>query len=418
MASRATKLCVFLAGLGLLVGSQATTYGQDSRGSSSESSRSDGYRRHHHRSPLDEDVAPDEPQESRQQRYEQSQGYLRFLDSNGDGTIDESETSGPRRYLLERISQRTGMEMKFPMPVSKVRESLAKHFRVPPTVSTSTSSPFSGRYGGPGGPPGGWSGGPPGGGPGGPGGGPGGPSGPWRGPETGGSSGSSSRKPDAKQAPAPGVPGFGTDVKLAAVPGFGSSESAGKSAASASPSTSRPPASSASTSSSSSSSSSSSGLAPAPANSGDQKVRSYAASLLKQYDTNKNGVLEREEWAQMSGDPKASDRNGDGVITLDELTARLLAYSQSRSGSRSGGSSDASAGSGQGGGMRFRTPAERLPAGLPDWFSVKDSNGDGQVSMAEYARAWSDSAASEFARYDLNNDGLITPQECLRSAKK
>lgn len=416
MASQASKLIVFLAGVGVLVGFQAIAYGQDSRDSSSESYRSDGSRRHHHHSPLDEDVAPDEPQESRQQRYEQSQGYLRFLDSNGDGTIDESETSGPRRYLLERIAQRTGMELKFPMPVSKVRESLAKHFRVPPTVSTSTSSPFSGRYGGPGGPPGGWSGGPPGGGPGGPPG--GGPGGPWRGPETGGNSAATSRKPDAKQAATPGVPGFGTDVKLAAVPGFGPSDAAGKPAPSTTTSTSRPSASSASTSSSSSSSSSSSGPAPAPASSGDQKVRSYAASLLKQYDTNKNGVLEREEWAQMSGDPKASDRNGDGVITLDELTARLLAYSQSRSGSRSGGSSDASAGAGQGGGMRFRTPAERLPAGLPDWFSVKDSNGDGQVSMAEYAHAWSDSAASEFARYDLNNDGLITPQECLRSAKK
>jgi hypothetical protein len=35
--------------------------------------------------------------------------------------------------------------------------------------------------------------------------------------------------------------------------------------------------------------------------------------------------------------------------------------------------------------------------------------------MAEYTRDWSDEKAREFAKFDLNGDGMVTPQECLRS---
>jgi hypothetical protein len=34
--------------------------------------------------------------------------------------------------------------------------------------------------------------------------------------------------------------------------------------------------------------------------------------------------------------------------------------------------------------------------------------------MAEYSSYWSDAKAREFVRLDLNNDGLITPTECLK----
>jgi hypothetical protein len=66
---------------------------------------------------------------------------------------------------------------------------------------------------------------------------------------------------------------------------------------------------------------------------------------------------------------------------------------------------------------RFLTAAERLPEGLPDWFTEKDEDGDGQVSMAEFATDWTPQKAAEFARYDLNGDGLITAQECLKVVK-
>ncbi len=68
--------------------------------------------------------------------------------------------------------------------------------------------------------------------------------------------------------------------------------------------------------------------------------------------------------------------------------------------------------------VRYRTPAERLPEGLPDWFLRLDSDGDGQIMMHEFATTWTDAKASEFSKYDLNGDGIITPEECLKVAGK
>jgi hypothetical protein len=62
---------------------------------------------------------------------------------------------------------------------------------------------------------------------------------------------------------------------------------------------------------------------------------------------------------------------------------------------------------------RSAPPTERLPKGLPDFFLRNDADADGQISMAEYAASWSDRVAAEFAEYDLNGDGVITPEECL-----
>lgn len=66
---------------------------------------------------------------------------------------------------------------------------------------------------------------------------------------------------------------------------------------------------------------------------------------------------------------------------------------------------------------RFLTPKERLPQGLPDWFIQKDADGDGQISMAEFASQWTPEKAKEFEAYDLNHDGFITAAECLKVEK-
>ncbi len=60
---------------------------------------------------------------------------------------------------------------------------------------------------------------------------------------------------------------------------------------------------------------------------------------------------------------------------------------------------------------RFVTPKSRL-AGLPEWFLARDANGDGQLTVAEYAPNSEKSALADFARYDRNNDGVLTPEEC------
>ena len=58
-----------------------------------------------------------------------------------------------------------------------------------------------------------------------------------------------------------------------------------------------------------------------------------------------------------------------------------------------------------------------MPKGLPDWFLEKDANGDGQITMAEYTDNWTPEKVAEFARYDLNHDGIITAAECLKVEK-
>jgi len=50
---------------------------------------------------------------------------------------------------------------------------------------------------------------------------------------------------------------------------------------------------------------------------------------MKQYDKNGNGQLEKEEWMEMKSEYRAADRDRNGIITLDELTAFLAADSGS-----------------------------------------------------------------------------------------
>lgn len=65
---------------------------------------------------------------------------------------------------------------------------------------------------------------------------------------------------------------------------------------------------------------------------------------------------------------------------------------------------------------RFLTAWERLPKGLPSWFTDLDTNCDGQITMCEYGteKEWTNELVAEFATHDLNNDGIVTPIECLK----
>jgi Ca2+-binding EF-hand superfamily protein len=161
---------------------------------------------------------------------------------------------------------------------------------------------------------------------------------------------------------------------------------------------------------------------PSPDTRLQDMIRQQAKSLLNQYDDNKNGKLEREEWSKMHRRHWTADQNHDGVITLDEMTAHLSQLNNVRApvavkADRRPGSTPPSSGSGAptGSPYHFRSATERLPEGLPDWFAQKDADGDGQVTMAEYSVSWSEEKVREFRRFDLNDDGVITPKECLKA---
>ncbi|MDG2380807.1 MAG: hypothetical protein P8N76_03965 [Pirellulaceae bacterium] len=153
------------------------------------------------------------------------------------------------------------------------------------------------------------------------------------------------------------------------------------------------------------------------------RIRKYARIRLKRYDKNQNGVLERDEWSKMSGDPKKLDANGDGILTTEEVVVDLTNYGKktpSRSKkpkvSKTPKSSRFVKRKTEGRETyRFKTPSERISGSMPrrlqDWFLRADEDGDGQVAMEEFASFWSASKAAEFIELDLNNDGVITPSE-------
>ena len=178
--------------------------------------------------------------------------------------------------------------------------------------------------------------------------------------------------------------------------------------------------------SSSSSNSSGSSRSSTSGGGGDRsKYQEYAKSLLRRYDEDKNGVLEEKEWSRMSRYHHGADSNGDKIITREELTDRLASYSRGSSGSSgNSGSSSSNSSSRSTPGESYRvtgdSPAgrvssdtERLPKGLPDWFTRNDKNADGQISMSEFSVSWSSEKIAEFKKYDANADGIITPAECL-----
>jgi hypothetical protein len=216
-----------------------------------------------------------------------------------------------------------------------------------------------------------------------------------------------------KSGSARSVSGFGAEKRRGLVAGFGAPKkaTAEKTVSSSAPGEEKSPQ-------------NANPSSPSPENRLADMIRQQAKSLLAQYDENRNGKLEREEWSKMHRRHWAADLNHDGEITLDELTAHLSNLNNVRPpnvvrGERPGAASPSSAGPATSfrKSYQIRSATERLPEGLPEWFARKDADGDGQVAMAEYASSWDDAKAREFRRLDRDNDGIITPEECLKAEK-
>lgn len=151
-----------------------------------------------------------------------------------------------------------------------------------------------------------------------------------------------------------------------------------------------------------------------------------ANEMMQRMDRNRDGVLSGDELSRFSGDPLDFDRNRDGKLTPSELAVR---YARRReAGDESRANDDRRREPPRedsveipdvfNGRNSYRpTSSRRLPSGLPGFFGEKDTNRDGQLTMAEFAEEWSDEVVNQFFVSDLNRDGVITADEALRAVE-
>jgi len=152
--------------------------------------------------------------------------------------------------------------------------------------------------------------------------------------------------------------------------------------------------------------------AQSPADDADA-LNKRAEEEFRRRDQNGDGKLTPEEASPpLRRDFARWDTNGDGVISLEEFKAYFKARSQM------GEDRNAAAIINQEEGLGAKPVVSRvgaggkMPAGLPPWFMELDTDKDGQVDMYEWRRA--NKPFDEFANWDLNGDGFITPEEALK----
>ncbi|GAB5404604.1 MAG: hypothetical protein Aurels2KO_28350 [Aureliella sp.] len=161
---------------------------------------------------------------------------------------------------------------------------------------------------------------------------------------------------------------------------------------------------------------------------------------MRRYDSNKDGKLDADELrrGRWSDDPMSYDRNRDGFLSTSELAVRYAKRrlgeeerreTQNQDRSRTGGDRRGwSSGQGRkeeeekvdrfGDAKSFRTENNGADGeGLPGFFSQRDSNKDGQVTMAEFTSKMTNEQLDEFMKWDITGDGIIEPRECLAVLK-
>lgn len=152
-----------------------------------------------------------------------------------------------------------------------------------------------------------------------------------------------------------------------------------------------------------------------------------AEERMRRYDRDRDGFLSRQEVSRLSGNPMDFDRNRDGKLSITELTVR---YARRREGEEEARASNER--------QRERFEEEtveipdvfngrksyrpvstrKLPDGLPGFFTDKDANGDGQLTMAEFSNDWNEDVIADFFASDFNRDGIITADEAIRGVEE
>jgi len=142
------------------------------------------------------------------------------------------------------------------------------------------------------------------------------------------------------------------------------------------------------------------------------KYQKYAQSLIKTYDKDGDGKLNRTETSKMRRPPVGADKDENGLVSVDELVASLIDDKKDKSGSKKverdysqSNRTDSRIGNATGRRNRSRTSSS---------LGELDVNGDNQIQMHEFADEWDDEVVAEYYMKDKNKDGVITADEWSR----
>lgn len=165
---------------------------------------------------------------------------------------------------------------------------------------------------------------------------------------------------------------------------------------------------------------------PADRTTGGPKIERYAEAHVRRFDHDGDGQLSPAEWQPKPPELVATiDRDHDGQCSVEELVAHIDRYSRQRSlrlfpQTRAGDSAGASVGES---GIRapdatrapkwrrFFVPRDESSPIVQTWYDDNDVNGDGQVTLSEFAPMVNEIEVARFAQIDANGDGVIVPGE-------
>jgi Ca2+-binding EF-hand superfamily protein len=134
---------------------------------------------------------------------------------------------------------------------------------------------------------------------------------------------------------------------------------------------------------------------------------------FRSHDLNRDGFPSSDEIpAALRDSLMEFDADGDGKISLQEYEQYVEARERGEAGPRPGEEGASREGKEE---RPVVYRAGKLPKGLPAWFQLYDTDGDGQVSLYEWRMAGE--PLQKFAEMDRNDDGFLTAEEVLQFEK-